>query len=176
MAYEAVVYKDSSLWYIEPIHLESATARLVQSVSPPGDSSPARVFPLRIKMHKTHKRARPVPSRSQRTPLCKKKLAIGVRCYDNGGPDSPTGTVDRYTVVYTGRYRRYSGGEQLYVGMDAHPLHPMGFGQHGASVKAIDVPVYSHLGKKIEFSDLPKQCQLLVMADCQELAEGNANV
>ncbi len=121
-------------------------------------------------------RARSAQPRAKRVPLCKKNIAIGVRCYDNGGPEAPGGTVDRFTVVYTGRYRRYTGGEQLYVGMDAHPFHPQGFGQHGASRTAIDMPAYSHLGKRIEFADLPQDCKLLVLRDCQELADGDANV
>lgn len=35
-----------------------------------------------------------------------------IRCYDNGGK-----TCDRYTVVFTGRYRHKTGGSFLYVGM-----------------------------------------------------------
>jgi hypothetical protein len=128
---------------------------------------------MQTKSHKA--RARAAVHGAQRTPLCKKKIAIGVRCYDNGGVNCPGGTVDRYTVVYTGRYRRYMGGHQMYVGMDGNPFHPQGFGQHGTSSKSIDLPAYSHLGKRIEFSDLPQNCQLLVMSDCQELAEGGNN-
>jgi hypothetical protein len=104
--------------------------------------------------------------------LVKKKIAIGVRCYDNGGADAENGTFDRYTVVFTGRYRRYTGGHQMYVGMSSNPFAAQGFGQHGSSATDIDRPTYSHLGKRIEFTDLPQDCQLLVMSDAQELAEG----
>lgn len=110
-------------------------------------------------------------SRSKRKHLVKKKLAINVRCYDNGGK-----TFDRYTVVFTGKYRRYTGGHQNYVGMSDNPFSPQGFGQHGSSFEDIDRPTYSHLGKKIDFDDLPKDCQQLVMSDAQDLAKGDASV
>lgn len=113
--------------------------------------------------------------REKNAPLCKDKIAIGVRCYDNGGVDKVGGTVDRFTVVYTGRYRRYTGGEQQYVGMSTNPFSPQGFGQHGSSRTGIDRPAYSHLGKRIAFTDLPKDCQRLVQTDCQELAKGGAD-
>jgi hypothetical protein len=83
-----------------------------------------------------------------------------IRCYDNGGE-----SYDRYTVVYTGRYRHKTGGAQWHVGMSAEPFHPQGFGQHGESMVDIDWPTYGHLGKKIKFDDLPEDCQNLVMSD-----------
>jgi len=82
-----------------------------------------------------------------------------VRCYDNGGK-----TFDRYTVVFTGRYNK--GGRYFeYLGMSAHPFHPQGFGQHGESNLPIDRPIYSHLGKKITFDQLPEDCKLCVLQD-----------
>ena len=95
---------------------------------------------------------------------------IGIRCYDNGGCGKPGGTVDRYTVVFTGRYRHLTGGEQWYVGMNESPFHPQGFVQHGSSRTEIDLPSYAHLGKKISFDALPADCQKLVMADCMHLS------
>jgi hypothetical protein len=95
---------------------------------------------------------------------------IGVRCYDNGGDDAKNGTFDRYTVVFTGRYRQDSNRDQLYVSMSAHPFHPMGFGQHCSSAKDIDRPSYRHLGKKVSFDSLPEDCQRLVMTDCFDLS------
>lgn len=77
-----------------------------------------------------------------------------VRCYDNGGE-----TADRFTVVYTGRYRHRLNGELMYIGMSANPFHPMGVGQHGFSRIPIDRPGYSHLGKRIDFDRLPPECQ-----------------
>jgi hypothetical protein len=56
-----------------------------------------------------------------------------VRCYDNGGE-----TFDRFTVVFSGRYRHLTGGEFWHVGMSEHPFHPQGFGQHGGHTQQID--------------------------------------
>lgn len=83
-----------------------------------------------------------------------------IRCYDNGGE-----TFDRYTVVFTGRYRHKTRGEFLYVGMSESPLSPQGFGQHGSSRDQIDRPKYSHLGKKIAWSALSDECKRVVMND-----------
>jgi hypothetical protein len=87
-----------------------------------------------------------------------------VHCYDNGGE-----TIDRYTVVFTGRYRHATGGSFLYVAMNASPFHPQGFGQHGESDRQIDYPRYGHLGKKIKFAELPDDCRKLVLSDYREL-------
>jgi hypothetical protein len=84
-----------------------------------------------------------------------------VRCYDNGGA-----TADRYTVVYTGNYPGKPRGVYEYVGMNSHPFHPLGFGQHGESQNGpIDRPSYGHLGKRIAFNDLPDDCKRLVLSD-----------
>ena len=83
-----------------------------------------------------------------------------IRCYDNGGA-----TFDRYTVVFT-------RGKRCYLGMSENPFHPQGFGQHGEWRKgenSIDYPIYSHLGKKIKFVDLPKDCQKAVKQTYNEL-------
>lgn len=87
-----------------------------------------------------------------------------VRCYDNGGA-----SFDRYTVVFTGRYRHKTGGSVLYVGMSEHPFHPQGFGQHGEAPSRIDQPSYAHLGKRISFAALPPDCRTLVLRDYAEL-------
>ena len=79
-----------------------------------------------------------------------------IRCYNN--PESG----DRYTVLFSGLKSRI----HPYVGMSAHPFHPQGIGQHGESDRVpIDYPTYGHLGKKIVFADLPKDCQALVLGD-----------
>lgn len=83
-----------------------------------------------------------------------------IRCYDNGGK-----TADRYTVVFTGRYRVKTENQFIYIGMSEMPFHPLGIGFHGESSIQIDRPSYKHLGKKIKFTDLPKDCQLLVGRD-----------
>lgn len=82
-----------------------------------------------------------------------------VRCYDNGGE-----TADRYTVCFTGRYTHKTSGDFWHLGMSSDPFHPQGIGQMGWSQTPIDRPVYSHLGKKIKFEDLPQNCQKLVIA------------
>ena len=87
-----------------------------------------------------------------------------IRCYDNGGPATERGSIDRYTVVFTGNY---PGREGLcrYLAMSGAPFHPQGFGQHGESLDTIDRPSYGHLGKRINFDDLPEDCQELVVSD-----------
>ena len=85
-----------------------------------------------------------------------------IRCYDNGGE-----TFDRYTVVYTGRYKGRNGCD--YVGMSVHPFDPQGFGIHDTSREVIDRPTYSHLGRKIAFVELPEDCRRLVMIDYREI-------
>lgn len=77
-----------------------------------------------------------------------------IRCYDNGGE-----TADRYTCVFTGSYRKHTGGEFWHLGMSGNPFHPQGIGQHGHDGQQIDRPTYSHLGKKVKFADLPKDVQ-----------------
>lgn len=83
-----------------------------------------------------------------------------VRCYDNGGE-----SIDRYTVVFTGCYRRQTGGSFLYLAMNSAPFHPQGFGQHGESDSSIDRPASSHLGKRVPFASLPDDCRKLVVSD-----------
>lgn len=73
----------------------------------------------------------------RRTMFYKKGAPKLVRCYDNGGQ-----SADRFTVVFTGRYRKKTGGDFMYLGLSANPYHPMGFGQHGFSSIQIDRPSY----------------------------------
>ena len=87
-----------------------------------------------------------------------------IRCYDNGGA-----SADRYTVVFTGRYTHKTNGAFWYLGMSTDPCHPMGIGSHGDSKRPIDTPTYSHLGKKIKFTDLTPECQKLVLGDYLDL-------
>lgn len=94
-----------------------------------------------------------------------------IRVYDNNGE-----TIDRYTVVFTGRYR--GKGNFMYLAMNAAPFHPQGFGQHGESERQIDVnksgfaPAMgrkNHLGRRIPFSVLPDDCRQLVLKDYREI-------
>ncbi len=91
-----------------------------------------------------------------------------VRCYDLQN------TCDRYTVVFTGNYAGREGCD--YLGMSGAPFHPQGFGQHGWNLDVIDRPTYKHLGKKIKFTDLPEDCQKLVLSDYKEIWRLNESV
>ena len=90
-----------------------------------------------------------------------------LHCYDNG--DRPDATYDRYTIVFTGRYRHKTGGDFIHLGSSEHPFHPQGFGQHGSSQTQIDSPTYGHLGKKIKFTDLPPDVQKFALGDYKDL-------
>jgi len=85
-----------------------------------------------------------------------------VRCYDNGGK-----SVDRYTVVFTGNYKGRCGCDIL--AMSSNPFHPQGVGMHENYNQVIDQPRYSHLGKKISFTDLPQACQISVIRDYKDI-------
>lgn len=104
-----------------------------------------------------------------------------VRVYDNGGK-----TVDRYTAVYSGKYRTLGTkrgeartlGWFQHVGMSASPFHPQGFGQHGENPQQIDVDKWgfapamgrkNHLGTRIPFGHLPPDCQRLVLSDYRSI-------
>lgn len=96
-----------------------------------------------------------------------------VRVYDNGGE-----SWDRYTAIYTGRYRHLTGGSFWVRGMSEHPFHPQGFGQMGEYDRQIDtndsgfapaIGRKNHLGKRIRFEDLPEDAQRCVLMDYTEL-------
>ena len=99
-----------------------------------------------------------------------------VRCYDDGEE-----TIDRYTVVFTGRYRHRTGGEFVHLMMSDRPFHPQGFGQHGSARNQIDVTGSSwagpsigrkcFLGVRIPFDALPEDCRKLVLSDYTDLWE-----
>ena len=105
-----------------------------------------------------------------------------VRIYDNGGPDAVDGSIDRYTVVYTGRYRccanKACRAHSQYVGMSGAPYHPQGVCMHGESPQPIDslsgqwppaIGRHNYLGVRIRFEDLPADCQRVVMSDYRAL-------
>jgi len=89
--------------------------------------------------------------------------------------DEPS-TMDRYTVVYTGHYRRNPREGYQYLGMSEDPR---GYSQHGESeFSPIDTPDGKwapaigrkcHLGRRIPFAELPAECQALVLQDYREL-------
>ena len=85
---------------------------------------------------------------------------------------------DRYTVIFLDSPVSddpYYSDRYAYLGMSDRPFHPQGFGQHGE----IEIPLnalrqlrkgkgqrlFSHLGKLINFDDLPEDCQKLVNSD-----------
>lgn len=98
-----------------------------------------------------------------------------VRCYDSGK------SGDRYTVVFNGRYNNRetpSRREYIYMGMNAAPFHPQGICQLGYSKHLIDVkdgrwtPNYgdsNHLGKRIHWHELPKDCQKAALHAYKEI-------
>lgn len=106
-----------------------------------------------------------------------------VRCYDNGGSDHAWkfkgeihhGTCDRYTAIYAGKYR--GKGWFQYVSMSGAPFHPQGVGMHGEHPTQVDAPYgfppaigrSCHLGKRIPFTDLPEDCQKLVLHGYKEI-------
>ena len=98
-----------------------------------------------------------------------------VRLYDNGGK-----TADQYTVVFTGRYPKGEGSDKrfLYLSMSGNPCHPQGVCLHGTSTQPVDamdgrwppnIGKCNHLGKRILWYDLPKDCKKVVLNDYKEL-------
>jgi hypothetical protein len=88
-----------------------------------------------------------------------------VRVFDDGGE-----TFDRYTAVFTGRYKGRPPSGYIYAGMSARPFDPQGFGQHG-EVERRAFGTGAHCGKRIKFSSLPPGCQTLVRQDYISLWE-----
>lgn len=84
-----------------------------------------------------------------------------IRCYDQ--PECG----ERYTVVFTGRYRKHPYDEFIYLGMNSQPFH--GIGQHGHSNRPIDESGYSQIGKPIAFAELPEDCQKATLQTYREI-------
>lgn len=119
--------------------------------------------------------------------LMPKGIPKYVRCYDNGGADQPDGSFDRYTVCYTGRAatEKWKGypDHYPYVGMSENPFAPNGVGMHGSmagqpcdtmgATKGYHWPPAigrkCHLGRRINFKDLPPDCQKVVISDYVEI-------
>jgi len=112
---------------------------------------------------------------ARRNRILPNELPRYVHVYDNGGIDGKyrhkvdgkmveeQGTSDRYTVVFTGNYLSRTGRRHWYLGMSGAPFHPQGIGQHGENIDQIDSPSYGHLGKRINFQDLPRDCQVCAL-------------
>lgn len=94
-----------------------------------------------------------------------------VRVYDNGGR-----TIDRYCVVFTGRYTHKTAGDRWVLFMNAAPFHPQGVCMHSGGQDILDVlpgrwggvdvgRKHPRLGTRIPFETLPADCQQAVMQD-----------
>ena len=71
-------------------------------------------------------------------------------------------TIDRYTVFYCDVERDCI----TYVGMNAAPFHPQGFGQHGELSTAQTARYrYENSHRACRWSDLPEDCKRLVRQD-----------
>jgi hypothetical protein len=79
-----------------------------------------------------------------------------ILCYDNGGL-----TCDRFTVIFMDCPD--TNGYQCLC-MDEKPTDPQGFGQHGVAVPG------DHLGRVVKLTDLPQECQKLVLRDLESMS------
>lgn len=100
------------------------------------------------------------PGRKER--LMPNEIPKWIRCYDNGGK-----TMDRYTVYFTHAHSFGMKGYVVGVGMSEHPFHPQGFGQHFTLTRytCYHTCTGKSGGKRIQFKDLPPDCQRLVLSD-----------
>lgn len=89
-------------------------------------------------------------------------LGFPIKIYDNGGK-----TFDQYTVVYCHKFtktpipgwpEKFDGYD--FRGMSDNPFHPQGYGLYGEGVTP-----GIHLGKRINFKDLPVRCRECVKMD-----------
>jgi hypothetical protein len=89
-----------------------------------------------------------------------------LRVFDNGGK-----TFDRYAVIFTHAHSFGLRGYTVGVGMSEHPFHPQGFGQHFEYDNQRDLKggKIGACGKRITFSELPPDCQKLVLSDYKGL-------
>ena len=69
-----------------------------------------------------------------------------IRIYDNGGA-----TADRYTCVFMDEPE--NDNCFMCLAMSEDPFHPCGIGMHCSGMPG------RHLGKRIKFEDLSKECQ-----------------
>jgi hypothetical protein len=76
-----------------------------------------------------------------------------IRVYDNDGLKQT-----RYTVVFTGNYRKRSDGEFWSIHMSKNPQE-YGFVHEYENGVMIDRPTSAHIGHPIKFTDMPRKCQ-----------------
>ena len=95
-------------------------------------------------------------------------------CSTCGGKLLPSkrGTIDQYTVVFSGNYKGRDGLCR-YLAMNRAPFHPQGFGQHGEHYQVVDAPSgftpkvgdLTHLGRRVTWDQLNDDCRRAVMQD-----------
>ena len=90
-----------------------------------------------------------------------------VRVYSNLGTEKET--ADCYTVVFTGSYRKKTGGQFWAIGCSGDPFSPLGIGSVDEYETQIDKPTYSHLGKKISYSELSENAKKYVLENYKYL-------
>ena len=76
-----------------------------------------------------------------------------IKIYDAGEKHN-----DRFSVVYLNSPEREKGLYECRA-MSDHPFHPMGFCQMTLAKPG------NHLGKSIQFTDLPVDCQKVITRD-----------
>lgn len=89
----------------------------------------------------------------------KNGIPTKVRCYTNDGE-----TIDRYSIVFTGSYRKNTDNQFWSLCCSSNPSHPQGVGSFNEDDQMIDRPSYGHLGAKIGFLELPTTVQRLVVS------------
>ena len=87
-----------------------------------------------------------------------------IRCY----MQKRRTTYDYITVVYTHASKAgFPVGTVLFRGMSEDPYHPLGYGMGGEGSRGSFNPG----GSRVSFSELPKNCQDLVLRDYKALWE-----
>ena len=81
--------------------------------------------------------------------------------YDNGGPDAPDGSIDRYTVILRA-YRDKGLGCMVYPYLACSESPFQSFGQHGEAYESIRG---KHLGKRGAFEDVPPDVKKFILQE-----------
>lgn len=86
-----------------------------------------------------------------------------LRIYDNGGK-----TFDRYTILPPrwDKLNKVRPGLFVAIGASKYPFHPQGFGQHVTAAPG------AHLGKRLKWSDLPRDVQRFAVNSFPEYSTG----
>ena len=80
-----------------------------------------------------------------------------------------TTCTDRFTVVFTGVYKRPPKVRNFYRGMDERPTHALGMGYWGEILHSEDPTDSTTIGTRIKFTDLSENCQSLIRSDYAEV-------